>query len=305
MTYNILYGGVGREQLIRDVVTAIHPDIGVFTEVTEANSFELIADAVGSHRAGRRGRAAREYPVIVSRWPIIQSDLHGPPWAPRKWVEATLLPFGGPPVTVHGVHLVPQSLWPFELWRRWEVRWLLKRLLASGCPHIVAGDFNALIGRDTQRREGAPVWVRAQWLLQGGTTPRWALKVLTDAGYVDCYRVCNTEKNGFTVPAWDPGARIDYVFASSNLKPALRSSGTLESRRSPDSSRMAPSRSLAELLGLKAVKSLGGEASLIICPYGLISIGRHEAIGRQRPANNRRLTIACRTAPGAIVKRRG
>jgi len=262
MTYNILYGGVGREQLIRDVVNAVRPDIGIFTEVTDADSFECIAEAVGPYRAGREGRHAREYPVIVSRWPIVQSALHGPPWATRKWVEATLEPFGGSPLTVHGVHLVPQPLWPFELWRRWEVRFLLKRLSApTVAAHIVAGDFNALIGRDLQRREGAPVWVRAQSLLQGGRTPRWALKRLTDAGYVDCYRACNAEKEGFTVPAWDPSARIDYVFASRDLQPALRSSSTLEAIKSLDASRTAPSRSLAELLGWKAINSLGDHAS--------------------------------------------
>src|SRR5262245_37086915 len=76
MTYNILFGGVGREQLIRDVVSAIRPDIAVFTEVTAGDSFDAIADAVGPYRAGRKNRTAREYPAIASRWPIMQSELH-------------------------------------------------------------------------------------------------------------------------------------------------------------------------------------------------------------------------------------
>jgi hypothetical protein len=87
-------------------------------------------------------------------------------------------------VAIHAVHLVPQPLWPFEIWRRREVRYLVKRLQLRGdVPQIVAGDFNALLPGDPQRREGAPSWIRAQWLLQGGTTPRWALKPLIDAGY--------------------------------------------------------------------------------------------------------------------------
>jgi len=262
MTYNILFGGVGREQLIRDVVGAIRPDIAVFTEVTAGDSFDAIADAVGPYRGGRNGRTAREYPAIASRWPIMQSELHGPPWAPRKWVEATMRPFGGPSVTVHGVHLVPQPLWPFEIWRRQEVHWLVQRLRARApAPQIVAGDFNALRAGDSERREGAPLWVRFQQSLQGGTTPRWALRLLTDDGYADCYRACHPRQSGFTVPAWNPSARIDYVFASAGLKTALRSAGVLEARKPEDSSRTAPRRSLAELLGLRAVASLGGEAS--------------------------------------------
>ena len=157
MTYNILYGGVGREQLIRNVVSAVHPDVVIFTEVTSADSFEAIADSVGPHRVESASRFSREHAAIVSRWPIVQSALHGPPWAPRKWVEATLVPFAGPPVTVHGVHLVPQPLWPFEVWRGLEVRCLLKTLRTrQGTPQIVAGDFNTLMVGDTLRREGAP-----------------------------------------------------------------------------------------------------------------------------------------------------
>ena len=261
MTYNILFGGVGREELIRDVVRAIRPDVAVFTEVMAADSFKSIADAVGPYQAGREGRTGREYPVIVSRWPIIQCQLHGPPWAPRKWVEAVVRPFGGPPVTVHGIHLVPQPLWPFEIVRTQEIRWLVKRLRTRGSAQIAAGDFNALTVGDPQRRDGAPWWIRVQWLMQGGTTPRWALRMLTGAGYVDCYRACHPEEGGFTVPAWNPSARIDYVFASADLKTSLRSSGVVEPNDPEDSSRTAPGRSLAELMGWKTVASLGNEAS--------------------------------------------
>ena len=243
MTYNILFGGVGREPLIRDVVSAVHPDVAVFTEVTSSRSFDAIADVVGPHRAGRASRGRRAHPAVVSRWPILQSHLHGPPWAPRKWVEATLQPFGGPPVTIVGVHLVPQPLWPFEIWRRAEVRSLLKGLRTRvGTPQVIAGDFNALMAGDPLRREGA-AWVRAQWALQGGW-PRWALRELTKAGYTDCYRACHEHEPGFTMPAWDPAARIDYVFASSHLEQALRAAGTCASRAIENGTRTSPRRTV-------------------------------------------------------------
>lgn len=262
MTYIVLYGGVGRESLIRDVVSAIAPHVAIFTEVTASKPFDAIADVVGPHRARGGGPAAHEYPVIVSRWPIVHADRHGPPWAPQKWIEATIQPYGGPPVTVHGVHLAPQLLWPFEVWRGWEVRYLLKRLrAAAAAAHLVAGDFNALMSGDGYHLERSTAWVRAQWLLQGRLTPRWALRRLTRAGYVDCYRACNPRAPGFTVPAWDPHARIDYVFASSSLAPALRHSGTATPTSPPDGTREAPHRGLAELLGWTAVTSLGGYAS--------------------------------------------
>lgn len=261
MTYNILFGGFGREALIRDVVNAVRPDVVVFNEVTSTDSFEAIADAVGPHRVAGASRSNREHPVIVSRWPILQADRHGPPWAPHKWVEARLQPFGGPSISICGVHLMAQPFWLFEAWRRAEVRSLLERLRPrADVPHVIAGDFNALVASDEFRREGAAMWVRAQCAVQGGW-PRWALSALTNAGYTDCYRTCNDDEHGFTVPAWNPRVRIDYVFASSLLRKSLRAAGTLESNAVVGSAPVTPRRSLSELLGWKAVRSLGGAAS--------------------------------------------
>jgi endonuclease/exonuclease/phosphatase family metal-dependent hydrolase len=260
MTYNILYGGVGREALIRDVVSAIQPDVAVFTEVTSARSFDAIAGVRGLHRAGRAAGFTRRHPAIVSVGRFSSPSCMAP-WAPGKWVDTDALqPYGGPRVTIVGVHLVPQPLLPCEVWRRAEVRSLLKRLRTRvGTPHVIAGDFNTLMPGDPLRREG-PAWVRAQWALQGGW-PRLALRELTTAGYTDCYRVCHAREPGFTVPAWDPGARIDYVFASPHLEQSLRAAGAGASRAPANSARVSPRRSLSELLGWQAIPSLGGEAS--------------------------------------------
>lgn len=262
MAYNLLYGGVGREQRIRDVVRAIRPDIAVFVEVTSPESFDVIADAVGTYRASGAVRKNKQQAVIVSRWPIIASRQLGPSWAPRKWIEATIQPFGGPPIRVCGVHLVPQPLWPFELLRRTEIQTLVRQLRSvPETPHLVMGDFNAVMSGDGFRRDRAELWVRIECALQGGGWPRWALKGLVEAGYTDCYRACHQYEDGFTVPAWDPAVRLDYVFASPSLRPALRGAGTFEPQPSPGTPHVRPNRSLPELLGRTPVRSLGDSAS--------------------------------------------
>jgi endonuclease/exonuclease/phosphatase family metal-dependent hydrolase len=260
MAYNVLYGGVGREQRLRDVVSAIHPDVAVFSEVMSADSFNVFADVVGPHRAEAVGPKDGHRAVIVSRWPLLTSRLFGPRWAPQKFVEATLQPFGGPPVRVCGLHLTPQPLWPFEICRLIEVRALIKQLRAlDGAPHIIAGDFNSVRAGDAFHQERAAVWVRIQCALQFGW-PRRALNGLLNEGYVDCYRACHPREDGFTVPAWDPVIRIDYVFASSSLSGALRAAGTFEAS-SPAKAASEPRRSVAELMGWKPVQSLGDAAS--------------------------------------------
>jgi endonuclease/exonuclease/phosphatase family metal-dependent hydrolase len=156
---------------------------------------------------------------------------------------------------------VPQPLWPFEICRRLEVRTLVEQLRPlAGAPHIITGDFNALMPGDGFRRDRAELWVRVECAIQGGW-PRWALKGMLDAGYTDCYRACHGDEDGFTVPAWNPAVRLDYVFASAPLRRSLRASGTLEPKASADSGGEPPRRSLAELLGWTPVRSLGNTAS--------------------------------------------
>jgi exonuclease III len=68
----------------------------------------------------------------------------------------------------------------------------------------------------------APLWVKAQAWFQLGSIPRWALGMLLNAGYVDCFRELHPEEDGFTLPSVDPQVRLDYVFAAPPLNDALR-----------------------------------------------------------------------------------
>ena len=260
MTLNVLHGALGRERPVADVVRAIQPHVAVFTEARDTRAFAAVTELVGLHRVLSGEEADRERVMIVSRWPIDRHERCGPPWSRSKWIKATTRPFDGPPLTVVGACLTPQLLWPFELLRRVEVGALLDAAANSGEPRVLAGDFNALSPGDRHRLKQSPWWVRAQWLSQAGLIPRWAMSRVTAAGYVDCYRTCHSTEEGFTVPAWDPQARIDYLFASSGLRSSLRAAGTQPSQPAGERRPMVR-RTIAELLGTRAVSSLNGEAS--------------------------------------------
>ncbi|HLG64032.1 MAG TPA: endonuclease/exonuclease/phosphatase family protein [Ktedonosporobacter sp.] len=51
--------------------------------------------------------------------------------------------------------------------------------------------------------------------------PRGSIKLLRNAGYVDCYRHLHPHTNGFTCPATLPAGRIDYIFVSPDLASRL------------------------------------------------------------------------------------
>jgi endonuclease/exonuclease/phosphatase family metal-dependent hydrolase len=258
MTWNVLYGGVGREELLRREIAAIAPDLAVFTEVGTEPALRAFSDVVGPHVAICSRTRSGERVAIVSRWPIAASASFGPPWSRAKWIEAEIdLPNHGR-LRVQGVHLVAHQLWPLEWWRRREARYLAGHRRAHPGPTIVAGDFNTFMPGDGIDRERAPLYVRLQWLALGGFIPRWALRVLTDAGFVDCYRACHPEAEGFTMASWNPTARIDYIFASRELAPRLRGSG---SGLSTPATQPPPSRTLAQMLGRVPTTSLGAYPS--------------------------------------------
>ena len=67
LTYNVLFGGSGREQLLRGVVSGIRPDIAIFTEARATASFDVIADTVGAERTSRRSGLRRHRESVAHR----------------------------------------------------------------------------------------------------------------------------------------------------------------------------------------------------------------------------------------------
>jgi endonuclease/exonuclease/phosphatase family metal-dependent hydrolase len=222
MTYNILDGGVGREAAISEVIQAAAPDVVVVQEMMRPVVLERIAATLNmEHRLARGPEQGRKV-GLLSRLPVLMAR-SGRPWgAWRRWLEASIQLPNGQMITIYGVHLTPFHPWFFELWRGREVSGLLQhiRQVAPG-PHLLAGDFNAVAPGDRASFKAAPLWVKAQLWFQMGRVLRRALKPLSDAGYVDCFRALHPHDEGFTLPASHPSVRLDYVFADPTLSAYL------------------------------------------------------------------------------------
>ena len=224
LTYNILKGGQMREAEIVEVIRSVAPDVVVVQEVLEVNRFQQISTALGMspYLAQSQGRLPLRV-GLLSKLPVL--DFHTlhlwPVWP--SCLRATVQLANGHSLTVFGLHLAAYYPWFLELWRAHQLRTLLRymRRAAPGC-HLLAGDFNTIAPGDRALLEQAPLWVRAQAWFQLGYIPRWALRPLLDAGYVDCFRKLHPEEDGFTLPSVHPKVRLDYVFAAPALKDALR-----------------------------------------------------------------------------------
>jgi len=224
LTYNILKGGQEREAEIVKVIRSVAPDMVVVQEVLDIGDFRQIATALGMspYLAQNQGRLPLRV-GLLSRLPVL--DFHTlhlwPVWP--SCLQATLQLANGHSLTVFGLHLAAYYPWFLEWWRTHQIRALL-RYIRRAAPgwHLLAGDFNTIAPGDWASLEQAPLWVKAQAWFQLGYIPRWALRLLLDAGYVDCFRKLHPEEDGFTLPSVHPQVRLDYVFAAPPLNNALR-----------------------------------------------------------------------------------
>lgn len=222
MTYNVLDGGMSREDLIVEVLREVSADVVVLQEVLDEGFAQRMGDALGMQYFLARGNS-KYHLAILSRWPISARQSHHPfPPIQQTVLEATIDCPNGRPLVVFGVHPVPRPLVFLEVWRLWEMSVALKRLEqhgASAC--LLLGDFNACAPGDKPEVRRLGILNRVFILLQGQRIYRFAIRAILKAGMVDCFRLLHPDTDGFTYGPPAPVGRIDYIFASAALAPYL------------------------------------------------------------------------------------
>lgn len=223
ITWNILDGGVGREQLITQAALALQPDVLLLQEVCDNGLVGTLAAALAMHWAMGESNSTRR-PALLSRLPIRSvASYHPSPPIQHGMVEAELLHPQLGPVWCFGVHLLPLLSLTREAWRTWEISAILRRIgdRRRG-PCLVAGDFNTVARDDPVRMDPAPSLRRRLRWLQSRRPFRVAMARMRRAGFSDCYRSLHPDRPGYTLPTPDPGVRLDYIFASQPLAARLQ-----------------------------------------------------------------------------------
>jgi exodeoxyribonuclease-3 len=207
VSYNIRYGGVGREDALAETIRQCAPDIALLQEATRPDVVERLAAATGM---STWGAWAGHSVAFLSRLPIEHHEWHRPPWSRRSFLE--LVP-AGLGVRIFGVHLsAVHSNWT-ERRRVRELRSILEGIGQHQHGfHVVAGDFNTLAPGEELDDRRLPYRLRAVlWLT--GRRIRWqTIQIMLDAQYADAYRTLHPGDAGHTFPTWDPHVRLDYLF---------------------------------------------------------------------------------------------
>jgi len=209
LSYNIRFGGAGREEQIAAVIRGCDPDLVVLQEATRPEVVERVAGLAGFKAWGaQRGHSL----AFMGRAEVTRHDWHWPRGAKRSFLE---LYVGDGALRVYGLHLSAVHSYWTERRRVREMRALLNYVAQHGVGtgfHVLAGDFNTLApGEPLNMRRLPTRYHPLVWLSAGRI--RWEVIQLTlDAGYTDAFRRLHPDDKGFTFPVWDPHVRLDYFF---------------------------------------------------------------------------------------------
>lgn len=216
LSYNIKFGGTGREPALAEVIRAASVEVVLLQEATDPRVIERLAQATGLTHWGARPRYSMGF---LSRSPVRHHAWHQPVAARHAFLE---LDVEGLECRIFGLHLVAWfSKWS-ERKRAREISALLDGIREHQDGfHLIAGDFNALAPGELLQVQRMPRWIRAMVWLSGRDIARDTIQTMLDKGYVDAWRQLHPQGPGYTFPTWDPHVRLDYAFVPQRHAPRI------------------------------------------------------------------------------------
>ena len=204
LSYNIRYGGAGRERQLAEVIRGIDADVVVLQEATRPDVVERLAVDTGMTSWGAKRGCSLGF---ISRIPIEHQVWHDLPELRRPFLEIRV---NG--ITIFGVHLsATHGNWT-ERRRARELRALLKSIENyRDTVHVLTGDFNTLAPGELLDTRRLPRRFRILAWALGGRLRFQTIQLMLEAGYRDGYRSLHADE-GLTFPVWDPHVRLDYIF---------------------------------------------------------------------------------------------
>jgi len=216
LSYNIRFGGRGREGELAEVLHTVAPDLVVFQEAIDPEVIKRLAENTELSQWAARSKHSIGY---LSRLPVAHHEWHYPAGARHSFLEIVL---AGSDARIFGLHLSARfSKWD-EQRRAREIRSLLKGIerYREGF-HVLVGDFNTLAPGEVLDAARMPAWIRALIWLSGRDIQRETIRIMTESNYLDGYRLLHPSEKGYTFPTWDPQLRLDYIFVPTSYAKRL------------------------------------------------------------------------------------
>ena len=218
LSYNVRYGGTGRESKLAAAVKASDPDLVVLQEATSPNVVERMSEETGLKIwAAQPGHSL----AYLSRLPVARHEWHRPRGSKRHFIEIELEGLG---LHVYGVHLSAVHSFFTERRRMRELRSMLAWVETRHADfHVFVGDFNTLPPGDVLHWRQLPMRLRPMVWLSGGRVRYQTIQIMLASGYLDAFRQLHPpEERGYTFPTWDPHVRLDFVFLPQRFESRLQ-----------------------------------------------------------------------------------
>ncbi|HTH52124.1 MAG TPA: endonuclease/exonuclease/phosphatase family protein, partial [Pyrinomonadaceae bacterium] len=150
MSYNIRFGGQGREERIADVIRRAEPDLVVLQEATDIRVVDRLSELTSMpHRAAKQKHSV----AFLSRTPV-----DGYEWHYNDQLERAVLEIDVHGLRVFGVHLRATHGNYMERGRMREVRAILDFAKRHENEfHLLTGDFNTLAPGELLNMEKLPL----------------------------------------------------------------------------------------------------------------------------------------------------
>lgn len=232
LSYNILDGAAGREDLLTRVIAGQAPHVIALAEAEDAKVVEELAGRLTMdfiHAPGNKKASA-----LLSRWPIRQTINHAPlhKSLTKSLLEATVVAPDGAEWIVGALHLHARATEEDESIRMREIETVLQifephRL--ENRPHVLAGDFNSNAPYQEIDPSRCKPSTRRAFESNGGHLPRRVVQRILEAGYGDSLWVKNPSlsRTAASFTTEFPGQRVDYIFTFNVHPDRIRGAGVV------------------------------------------------------------------------------
>ena len=208
LSYNVRFGGTGRESQLAAAIKTSDPDLVVLQEATRPEVVERLSAETGLKIwAAHPGHSL----AYLSRVPVARHEWHRPRGSKRHFIE---IEPEGMELRIYGVHLSAVHSFFTERRRMRELRSMLAWVETRHADyHLFVGDFNTLAPGELLDARKLPMRLRPMVWLSGGSVRYQTIQIMLASGYLDGFRhLHRPEERGYTFPTWDPHVRLDFVF---------------------------------------------------------------------------------------------
>ncbi len=197
-------------------------DVVLLNEADHPATLDQLARELGMQSIWAHGSGTKHI-ALLSRLPILNWRIYNRRPITQALLEAELQ-IGKQTVRIYGVHLLPYfMLLQYELARWRTVSAILQVIKRNrSTPHLVMGDFNAVLRGERADLSIFPPRIHRRLRLQFNHTFHFALTPLVRARYTDAFRALHPNESGMTWMTTHASARLDYIFADPSFAARLR-----------------------------------------------------------------------------------